>query len=132
VSQSFSSVEERLIEEMHATARGPKRNALFALWLIVRQCAGILPPDPLTDEASAMRLARLERRLSSLTLPAALRRALQASGRELRSGHPNRAALTLQQLSAPAREAVGMGAGDALLVAARHARRALRATEHRA
>lgn len=126
--KQLSAVEERLLVEMDATARGPKRNGLFALWLIVRQCDGALPPDALSAKACAARLSGLERRLSSLTLPAPLRRALPASARELRSEHANRVPVTLQQLSAPAREAIGSAAGDALLLAARNSRRALRAT----
>jgi hypothetical protein len=123
----LSAVEERLLAEMDATARGPKRNGLFALWLVVRQCEGALPPDALSEETCAARLSGLERRLSSLTLPAPLRRALPASSRELRSPHANRVPVTLQQLSAPAREAIGPAAGDALLLAARNSRRAIRA-----
>ena len=123
----MSAVEERLLVEMEATARGPKRNGLFALWLIVRQCEGALPPDALSEKACAARLSGLERRWSSLTLPVSLRRALPASARELRSQHANRVPVTLQQLSAPAREAIGPAAGDALLLAARNSRRALRA-----
>jgi hypothetical protein len=127
VLKHLSAVEERLLEEMDATARGPKRNGLFALWLIVRQCESALPPESLSEKACASRLSGLERRLSSLTLPAPLRRALPASSRELRSQHANRVPVTLQQLSAPAREAIGPVAGDALLLAARNSRRAIRA-----
>ena len=126
MSGHLSSVEERLLAEMRDAARGPKRNGLYALWLFVRQCEGALPPDPLSEKASAARLSRLEGRLSSLTLPAPLRRALPASARELRSQHASRIAVALQQLSAPAREAIGHSTGDAMLQAARYARRALR------
>lgn len=122
----LSSIEERLLTEMDATARGPKRNGLFALWLFVRQCEGTLPPNPLSEKACAARLSGLEQRLSSLTLPAPLRRALPGSTRELRSRRPNRVSIALQQLSAPAREAIGPSAGEALLLAARGSRRALR------
>jgi hypothetical protein len=126
MSNQLSSVEERVLAEMDTTARGPKRNGIFALWLIVRQCESMLPPEPLSEKACAARLSALERRLSSLTLPAPLRRALPASARELRSQHPNRVPVALQQLSAPAREAIGPSAGDALLLAARGSRRAFR------
>jgi hypothetical protein len=129
VPDHLVAVEDRILADMADAGRGPRRNGLFALWLFVRQCDGALPPDPLSARASAERLDGLERRLSSLSLPAALRRALPASVRELRSDHGDRVALALQQLSAPAREAVGSSTADVLLLAARTARRASRSAE---
>ena len=129
VTDHLAAVEDRILADMADAGRGPRRNGLFALWLFVRHCDGALPPAPLSARASAERLDGLERRLSSLTLPAALRRALPASVRELRSDHGDRVALALQQLSAPAREAVGSTSADALLLAARAARRASRSAE---
>lgn len=135
VIDHMPAVEERLLAEMCDAARGPRRNGLFALWLFVRQCGGDLPPAALSARASAARLTRMERRLSSLTLPAPLRRALPASTRELRSPHAGRVAVALQQLAAPARESIGASAGEAMLHAARCSRRALRSAtdpeEHR-
>lgn len=118
----LEQVEQRLLDVMAAAERGPTRNGIFALWLVVRQCGGMLPPEPLAQGVSRRRLERLERRLSSLSLPAPLRRALPASVREIRDARPGGAAVALQQLVAPAREALGAPSGDALALAARAVR----------
>ncbi len=70
------------------------------------------------------RVAALEQRLSSLPLPAPLRRALAAAIAELKIPAREQAALVLQQLVPPAREAIGVEAGEALAKAARSARAA--------
>ncbi|MDH3291811.1 MAG: hypothetical protein OEO20_09325 [Gemmatimonadota bacterium] len=120
------ATEDRLLAELAEAARGPKRNALFALWLVVRHCDGALPPAALSERACSARLGGLEHRLSSLSLPAPLRRALPACLRELRAGQPARITGALQQLAAPAREGVGPAAADALGAGARAARRSTR------
>lgn len=122
----LATAEHRLLDVMHAAGRGPKRNGAFALWLFVRQCDGHLPPDALGARGTAARLHQLERRLSSLSLPGPIRRALPTSLRELTSGQPTGIAVALQQLVAPAREAVGSRAAEALALAARTARDAVR------
>lgn len=120
--------EDRLLELMAASARGPRRNGLFALWLVVRQSQGVLPPDALSARAATHRLHLLERRLSSLSLPAPLRRALSACLRQLEQPQPDRVAVALQQLAAPAAETVGPAAGAAVAIAVRAARAAARHT----
>lgn len=65
----------------------------------------------------------LEQRLSSLTMPPPLRRALATAVSQLHDGGPEVAAQVLSQLVAPAREAGGAEAGDAIALAAREARR---------
>jgi hypothetical protein len=120
------ATEDRLLAELAEAARGPKRNALFALWLVVRHCDGALPPTALGERAGRARLGGLEHRLSSLSLPAPLRRALPACLRELRAGQPARITVALQQLAAPAREGVGTSAAEALVAGARAARRVIR------
>jgi hypothetical protein len=120
--------EHRLLDAMTAAARGPKQNGVFALWLFVRQCDGALPPDALGERAGRARLEHLERRLSSIWLPAPIRRALPASLRELKAGDPGGIAVALQQLVAPARDAIGTRVAEALALAARTARDAVRAT----
>lgn len=116
------ATEDRLLSDLAEAARGPKRNGLFALWLVVRYCDGALPPA-LGERACRARLGGLEHRLSSLSLPAPLRRALPACLRELRAGEPGRMTVALQQLAAPAREGIGAAAADALIAGARTARR---------
>jgi hypothetical protein len=119
-------MERRILEALDATARGPRQNAVFAMWIVLRLCDGLLPPDALSPAARRRRLAGAERRLTSLTLPGAIRRSLTAAFRELGSGNASAGAVVLHQLVAPAREAIGPMVADALAAAAREAREAAR------
>lgn len=114
-----------LIELLPRTARGPRREGVFALWLTVRVALdhGLTPPLP--ERARRRRVAALERRLATLTLPAPLRRAVSAALAHLHEATPDSAALALGQLVAPARDALGAEAGDAIAQAARTARASL-------
>jgi hypothetical protein len=107
------------------TARGPKRGGLFALWLTVRVAQDLLLDPPLQERAHRRRLQALERRLSSLTMPPPLRRALASALSQLREVRPETAAQVLSQLVAPAKEAGGSEAGEAVASAARKARQAI-------
>ena len=110
-----------LVKLMGEMPRGPRREGVFALWLTLRvaEDAFLLPPPP--ERAMRRRVAALEQRFSSLTLPAPLRRALGAALAELREPRREQAALVLQQLIAPSRDVLGSEAGDALGRAARAA-----------
>jgi hypothetical protein len=108
------------------TGRGPRREGIFALWLTVRVAQDLLRDPPPAERAHRRRLQALEQRLSSLTLPPPLRRALAAAMNQLREGKPETAVQVLSQLVAPARESGGAEAGDALAQAARAARAILR------
>lgn len=120
--------EARLVDAMAASGRGPKQNGLFALWLVVRLCDGFLPPDPSKPSGQRKRIHNVERRLSSLSLPAPLRRALVAAIRELEHGGARSVDVALHQLVAPARETVGGAAAEALAQARRAARTAMQET----
>ena len=85
----------------------------------------LLDPPP-AERAQRRRVQALERRLSSLTMPPPLRRALSAAVSQLREARPETAAQVLSQLVAPARETGGPEAGEAIALAARQARQALR------
>jgi hypothetical protein len=117
-----TSAEERLIGLVADAVRGPKRDGLFALWLVVRAAEALLPPCPVSSKNHRRRLQALEARLGSLALPAPLRRALAAARHHLEPATPAAAALVLSQLLAPAREVLGTEAGEAINVAARAAR----------
>jgi hypothetical protein len=117
-----SSAEERLIGLVADAVRGPKRDGLFALWLVVRAAEALLPPRPVSRKNHRRRLQALEARLGSLALPAPLKRALAAARHHLEPATPAAAALVLSQLFAPAREVLGPEAGEAVNVAARAAR----------
>lgn len=115
-----------LLQLLPQTGRGPRREGIFALWLTVR-VAQDLVREPPPERAHRRRLQALEQRLSSLTLPPPLRRALGAAISQMRDGRPETAAQVLSQLVAPARESGGTEAGDAVAQAARAARSLVRA-----
>jgi hypothetical protein len=92
---------------------------VFALWMFLRACQGLLPPDPLSPRAHHRRLEGLERRFTSLSLPAPLRRALASGLRELADRNGLAAAMALQRLVAPARETLGGEVADVMGSAAR-------------
>lgn len=119
---STTPAEERLVTLIAEAARGPRREGLFALWLVVRAAEALLPPAPVSAKNHQRRLQALESRLGSLALPAPLRRALSAARQHLETATPNAAALVLSQLTAPAREVLGAEAAEAVTVAARTAR----------
>jgi hypothetical protein len=119
----MTETEQRLVTALAAEARGPRRNGIFAVWLFARVAEGILPPDPLSPKAHRGRVDALQRRLSSIAVPAPLRRALAGSLRLVSEGTPQAAATALAQLVAPAAETLGAVAGDALAQAAARARR---------
>src|SRR5216110_4022540 len=96
--------EDRLVTLIAESARGPRREGLFALWLVVRAAEALLPPAPVSAKNHRRRLQALETRLGSLALPAPLRRALVAARHHLEAGTPAAAVLVLAQLVAPARE----------------------------
>jgi len=108
------------------TGRGPRREGIFALWLTVRVAQDLLREPPPSDRAHRRRLQALEQRLSSLTMPPPLRRALAAAISQLRESRPETAVQVLSQLVAPARETGGTEAGEAVAQALRAARAALR------
>ena len=122
----LDALEQQLVAALEDVARGPRQNAVFAVWIVVRLCDGLLPPAPLSPSVRRRRLAGAERRLASLTLPAPVRRGLAAAMRELASGQPGAGALALQQLIAPVREAIGSDIAEVLADAAREARAAAR------
>ena len=117
-----TACEERLITLIAEAARGPKRDGLFALWLVVRAAEALLPPAPVSGRNHRRRLQALASRLATLALPPPLQRALVAAREHLEPATPAAAAQVLVQLVAPAREVLGSEAGDAVTVAARAAR----------
>jgi hypothetical protein len=120
--RSTTPCEERLIALVAEAARGPKRDGLFALWLVVRAAEGALPPAPVSGRNHRRRLQALAGRLATLALPAPLQRALTAAHHHLEPATPAAAAQVLLQLVTPAREVLGPEAGEAVAGAARAAR----------
>lgn len=120
--RTTTPAEEQLVALIAEAARGPKRDGLFALWLIVRAAEGLLPPAPVSPKNHHRRLQALGSRLGSLALPAPLKRALAAACQHLQPASPRAAAVVLSQMVAPARDVLGPEAADAVGVAARAAR----------
>jgi hypothetical protein len=110
-----------LIRELTRTARGPKREGVFALWLTVRVARDIAEGTSPSERGQRRQIQALEKRLSSLTLPPQLRRALGATLAQLREVRPETAAAALAQLVAPTRDTLGAEAGEAVQAAARAA-----------
>jgi hypothetical protein len=117
-----TAAEGQLVTLIAEAARGPKREGLFALWLVVRAAESLLPPAPVSVKNHRRRLQALEIRLGSLALPAPLKRALAAARQHLETATPDAAALVLSQLAAPARDVLGAAAAEAVTVAARGAK----------
>jgi hypothetical protein len=110
------------IDLLAAAPRGPKRDGLFATWLTTRVALDLRLDPPLPPRLVRRRIDALERRLSSLTLPPPLRRALPAALALLREADDRSPALALQQMVAPVRDVLGPEAAEALARAARAAR----------
>ena len=118
----WDPAESTLVSLLTQTGRGPKRGGLFALWLTLRVAQDLLLDPPLQERAHRRRVQALERRLSSLTMPPPLRRALASAVAQLRDVRPEAVAQVLSQLVAPARETGGSEAGEALALAVKQAR----------
>jgi hypothetical protein len=114
-----------LLTQLTQTGRGPKRGGLFALWLTLRVAQDLLLDPPPQERTHRRRVQALERRLSSLTMPPPLRRALAAAVGQLREVRRDSVPQILSQLVAPARETEGDEAGDALALAVRQARQVI-------
>ena len=108
-----------LIELMGATPRGPKREGIFALWLTVRVIEDLAQTPPPLERNHRRRVASLEHRLSSLTVPAPLRRGLTGALIALRDADRAGVPSILLQLAAPTKEGVGAEAADTLIKAAK-------------
>ena len=72
----MTTAEDKLVTLIAESARGPQREGLFALWLIVRAAEALLPPAPVSAKNHRRRLQALETRIGSLALPAPLKRSL--------------------------------------------------------
>ncbi len=119
---AVTASEARLVALVAEAERGPRRDGLYALWLVLRAAEGLLPPDPVSLKNHRRRLVALESRLGGLALPAPLKRALGAARSQLEPGTSDAAAMVLTQLVAPTRDVLGPEAAEAMSAAARDAR----------
>lgn len=122
MSTQVTTSEALLVGLVAEAERGPTRDGLYALWLMLRVAQSLLPPSPVSLKNHRRRLQALEARLGGLALPAPLKRALQAARAHLEPGTPGAAAVALGQLVAPAREVLGKDAADAVQAATIEAR----------
>jgi hypothetical protein len=118
----LSPATRALVQQMAAAPRGPRRDGCFALWLAVRVVEDLLLDPPLPERAARRRIGLLERRLTSLTLPASLRRAITAALASAATATRDDASRILTLLVAPARDALGADVGEAVGRAARGAK----------
>ncbi len=115
-------VDGDLVRLWPRVGRGPRREGLFALWLTLRVALDLTLDPPLAERAARRRQTALERRLSSLTLPPPLRRALTAALQQIREEGASGLPIVLANLVAPVREATGPEAADLVLQLTRQAR----------
>ena len=99
--------------------RGPKREGAFALWLTVRIAIDLGLNESPPDKADRRRVALLSNRLAPLAVPRPLSRGLVAALSHLEEGTATGARIALAQLVAPARDALGAEAAEAVAQAAR-------------
>lgn len=99
--------------------RGPKREGAFALWLVARVAWDVGSAGEDADRAERRRIALLDKRLAPLAVPRPLARGLATALGHLHDGTPAAARIALSQLVAPAREAIGPEAGEAIALLAR-------------
>ena len=111
--------EERLVGLLAEAGRGPKRDGLYALWLVVRAAEALFGPDRVSPKNHRRRLQAIELRLGGLALPGPLKRALIAARQHLEAATPEAAVGVLRQLLAPAREVLGAEAAEAVSLAVR-------------
>lgn len=120
----MTRTSDALLDHLAAAARGARREGVFAVWLLIRAAEDECLDPPLSAKGHTHRLEAIERRLASLSLPAPLRRALPAALVHLREPGPRSAALALQLLSAPVRDALGEEAAEVVVRGASAARNA--------
>ncbi|MEO5798808.1 MAG: hypothetical protein ABIZ70_07500 [Gemmatimonadales bacterium] len=103
-----------LTELQRRFERGPKREGAFAVWLVVRMALEVGRAELPADKQDRKRLVLLSQRLAPLAVPRSLARGLTTAMGHLEDLTPNGARVALAQLVAPARDALGTDAGEAI------------------
>lgn len=115
-----------LVRLMGEMPRGPRREGVFALWLTLRMAEDLIVHPAPPERTLKKRVLALEQRLSSLTIPAPLRRALVSALSAFQEPGRERVGQVLQLLVAPAREVLGTEAAEAISRAGRSAAQRIR------
>lgn len=110
---------DRLLALQEQYERGPKREGVFAVWLVARVAHDLGVATAELDRGGRRRLTLLDRRLAPLAVPRPLARGISAALVHLQEGTPAAARIALSQLVAPAREALGADAAEAVAHLAR-------------
>jgi len=118
---ALALADDSFAKALADSARGPQRDGVFALWLVVRAALAVAPPAT-PPARQADRLRALSARIRSLNAPAPLRRSLAAALADLGAPRSVPAGVVLAQLAAPAAECLGRPAADAVQAATRAAR----------
>lgn len=121
VHRALPAADAAFATVLAQSPRGPDRDGVFALWLVVRVALGAAAPGA-PPARHAERLRALQHRLRSLTLAAPLKRALAAALADLAPARTVAPAIVLGHLVAPAAETVGRPVADAVAAAARAVR----------
>ena len=103
-----------LLQTLATAERGARRDGAFAIWLLVRVAVDLAEEPEWPERAHRRRLQSLERRLTSLSLAPALRRALGTALVQLRDSKAESIAGALAALVGPVRESVGAEAAEAV------------------
>ncbi|MEI2720415.1 MAG: hypothetical protein V9E87_09745 [Gemmatimonadales bacterium] len=103
-----------LLELQQRLERGPKREGAFALWLTARVALDLGLSGAPADKGARRRVVLLAQRLAPLTVPRPLARGLAAALGHLEDATPAAARVALAQLVAPARDALGTEAAEAV------------------
>lgn len=103
-----------LVDLQRRFERGPKREGAFALWLVVRVALDIGRGDAALEKQDRKRVALLAQRLAPLAVPRSLARGLTTALGHLDDLSTTGARVALSQLVAPAHDALGAEAGEAV------------------
>jgi hypothetical protein len=104
-----------LLDLQQRLERGPKREGAFALWLMVRVALDLgVVPIGAGDKGDRRRVTLLAARLAPLTVPRPRAPGLAAALGHLEEATPAAARVALAQLVAPARDALGAEAAEAV------------------
>jgi hypothetical protein len=122
VISSVTASEARIVALVAEAVRGPRRDGLYAVWLVLRAAESLLPPHAIGPKNHRRRLQALRARLGGLALAAPLKRALTTALAQVEPATPTSAAIALSQLVVPTREVLGPEAAEAVAAAARDAR----------
>ena len=63
MSHLLADEEQAIVGELALSMRGPRQNGLFVLWLLLRVCGDLFPPNALTERSHRRRLLSLEKRV---------------------------------------------------------------------